>query len=205
MPAGVDTPCLPKPSMFLGNNSSPAIIRVPLFNQDKPALWFTQLESQFRNHSVTSEVDKLHHTIPLIDTRIAADAEDIILNPPVDKPYQRLKTKLIACYSKLREAEIVQLPEGHYIAAKSLTTTHNSNSTAVEQQLAHITKCLQKRLDTHETTGRKCFRAQCINRSRSVSPAMSTSKTCWYQKKFGELAQKCTSNCQQAGNGAERR
>ncbi|XP_049309837.1 uncharacterized protein LOC125777859 [Bactrocera dorsalis] len=275
MPADDDTPRLPKPSMFLGNNSSPATIRVPSFNQDRPALWFAQLESQFRNHNVTSEVDKFHHTIPLIDTRIAADAEDIILNPPVDKPYQRLKTTLIACYSKSREAKILQLldgeclgdrtpsqhlrhlrslvpdideevlrarwlshlpdqmraclvaqrtaelqplseaadrlhdvlqpSQGHNIAATSLTTTHDSNFTGVEQQLAHITRSLQKLLNTHQTTGRKRFRSQRINRSRSVSPAMSTSNTCWYHKKFGNLAQKCTPDCQQAGNAAERR
>ena len=79
MPADDDTPRLPKASIFLGNNSSPATIRAPSFNQDSSAIWFAQLESQFSNHNVTNEVDKSHHKIPLIDTRIAADDEDIIL------------------------------------------------------------------------------------------------------------------------------
>ncbi|XP_054081284.1 uncharacterized protein LOC128919844 [Zeugodacus cucurbitae] len=118
MPSDDDTPRLPKASIFMGNKPA-ATIRVPNFNQDRPGLWFAQLESQFRNHNVTHEVDKFHHTIPLIDTRIAADAEDIILNPPADKPYQRLKAALIACYSKSREAKLLQLLDGEYLGDKT--------------------------------------------------------------------------------------
>ncbi|XP_054088859.1 uncharacterized protein LOC128922445 [Zeugodacus cucurbitae] len=119
MPSDDDTPRLPKASIFMGNNPNTATIRVPNFNQDRPGLWFAQLESQFRNHNVTHEVDKFHHTIPLIDTRIAADAEDIILNPPADNPYQRLKAALIACYSKSREAKLLQLLDGEYLGDKT--------------------------------------------------------------------------------------
>lgn len=275
MPADDETPRLPKPSMFLGNNASPATIRVPSFNQDRPGLWFAQLESQFRNYNVTNEVDKFHHTIPLIDTRIAADAEDIILNPPADKPYHKLKTALIACYSKSREAKLLQLLDGEslgdrtpsqhlrhlrslvpdineevlrarwlshlpdqmraclvaqrtaelqelgeaadrlhdvlrpspgtHVAATSFANTQGAVPSDVEQKLVHITKCLEKLLDSRRTTERKRFRSHTANRSRSVSPVSSAGNTCWYHKKFGKLAQKCTPGCKLAGNESERR
>ncbi|XP_017466270.1 PREDICTED: uncharacterized protein LOC108359101 [Rhagoletis zephyria] len=270
MPADDETPHLPKASILLGNNASPATIRVPSFNQDRPGLWFAQLESQFRNHNVTNEVDKIHHAIPLIDTRIAADAEDIILNPPAENPYHKLKTALIACYSKSREAKLLQLLDGEclgdrtpfqhlrhlrslvpgidgevlrarwlshlpdqiracsvaqctaglqelgeaaarlhdvlrpstgtHVAATSFANSPGAVPSEVEQQLAHITKCLQKLLDSRQTTGIKHFRPRNANRSGSVSPVSPAGNTCWYHKKFGNLNQQCTPGCKLAEN-----
>ncbi|XP_054729252.1 uncharacterized protein LOC129238233 [Anastrepha obliqua] len=274
MPADDVTPLLPKPSIFLDDNVVPATIRVPSFNQDRPGLWFAQLESQFRNHNIKNEVDKFHHTIPLIDTRIAADAEDIILNPPAHNPYQKLKTALVGCYSKSREVKLLQLLDGEclgdktpsqhlrhlrslvpdineevlrarwlshlpdqmraclvaqrsadlqelgeaadrlhdvlrpspasHVAATSFPNTQSAVSSDVEQQLAHITKCLQKFLDSRQVNGRRRFPSH-KNRSRSVSPAIAAGNICWYHKKFGNLAEKCAPYCKLAGNEPERR
>ncbi|XP_054734697.1 uncharacterized protein LOC129242159 [Anastrepha obliqua] len=117
MPADDVTPLLPKPSIVL--DVVPATIRVPSFSQDRPGLWFAQLESQFWNHNIENEVDKFHHTIPLIDIRIAADAEDIIFNPPAQSPYQKLKTALVGCYSKSREVKLLQLLDGECLGDKT--------------------------------------------------------------------------------------
>lgn len=82
MSADDDTTRLQNASVFLGNNSSLATLYVLSFDEYGLRIWFAQLEAQFRNHKVTNEVDKFHHTIPLTDARKAANTEEIILNPP---------------------------------------------------------------------------------------------------------------------------
>ncbi|XP_063990786.1 uncharacterized protein LOC135169590 [Diachasmimorpha longicaudata] len=94
-------------------------VRAPPFSAEKPALWFAQLEAQFRNRGIVTEQDKYNRTIPLIDTRSAAEAEDIIINPPADIPYQTLKRTLITRFSKSREANLLQLLDRESIGDRS--------------------------------------------------------------------------------------
>lgn len=84
-------------------------IRAPPFCTDKPALWFAQLEAQFHNKGVVTEQDKFNHTISLIDTRVAAEVEDIIIHPPAVTPYQRLKNGLVERHTKSKQALLLQL------------------------------------------------------------------------------------------------
>lgn len=94
-------------------------IKAPPFSQEKPALWFAQLEAQFRSYGITTEVDKYYKVIPLIDTRSAAEVESIIINMPTDNPYQKLKNELIACFSKSRESNLLQLLDKENIGDRS--------------------------------------------------------------------------------------
>ncbi|XP_015122076.1 uncharacterized protein LOC107044642 [Diachasma alloeum] len=96
------------------------------------SLWFGLLEAQFRNKGVLREVDKFYRTISLLDTKSAAEVEDLILRPPADVPYQTLRNKLISCFSKFREAAYLQLldreslgdrkPSQHFRHLKSLVS-----------------------------------------------------------------------------------
>lgn len=79
---------------------APRELRAPPFSQEKPSLWFAQL---------LTEVDKYNRVIPLIDTRSAAEVESLIINMPATTPYQQLKTTLISCFSRSREATLLQL------------------------------------------------------------------------------------------------
>ncbi|XP_036322026.1 uncharacterized protein K02A2.6-like [Rhagoletis pomonella] len=84
-------------------------VKAPPFSSEKPSLWFAQLEAQFVNHGIETEKEKFYQTIPLIDTRSAAEVEDIIINPPANDPYQQLKSTLISRFSKSKEAKLLQL------------------------------------------------------------------------------------------------
>ncbi|XP_049308701.1 uncharacterized protein LOC125775294 [Bactrocera dorsalis] len=94
-------------------------IKAPPFYSEKPALWFAQLESQFRMRSILTEVDKFHVVVPLIDTRSASTVEDIILAPPITNPYRELKEALIARFSKSKEANLIQLLDGECLGDKT--------------------------------------------------------------------------------------
>lgn len=87
-------------------------VKAPPFSQERPALWFAQLESQFRIRKIVTEVDKFHVAVPLIGTRSAAEVEDIITFPPTDSPYQKLKSTLISRFSKSKAAKLLQLLDG---------------------------------------------------------------------------------------------
>lgn len=90
-------------------SSGPITLRAPAFCTDKPALWFAQLEAQFRTKGIVTESDKFCHAVPLIDTRVAAEVEDIITSPPAAMPYQALKKGLIDRFTKSKQANLLQL------------------------------------------------------------------------------------------------
>lgn len=94
-------------------------MRVPPFSAERPALWFAQLDAQFRIHKVTTEIDKFYHTVSLIDTRYAVEVEALISAPPVTTPYQELKEELIRCFSKSKEAKLQQLLDGEQIGDRT--------------------------------------------------------------------------------------
>lgn len=96
-----------------------ANIKAPAFSSEKPALWFAQLESQFRNRNITMDTEKYHAVLPLIDTRSASMVEDIILSPPIVNPYKTLKEALIARFSKSKEANLLQLLDNESLGDKS--------------------------------------------------------------------------------------
>ncbi|XP_015121460.1 uncharacterized protein LOC107044181 [Diachasma alloeum] len=87
-------------------------VKTTRFCEEKPALWFAHLESQFRNKGIVTEIDKFHFAVPLIDTRSAARMEDLIINPPMDTPYRKLKNKLIERFTQSKQANLLQLLDG---------------------------------------------------------------------------------------------
>ncbi|XP_046398115.1 uncharacterized protein LOC124164927 [Ischnura elegans] len=86
-------------------------MRVPPFWPERPALWFSQLEVQFSLAGITNELTKFSHVVAQLDNRHAVEVEDIIVNPPSDSPYKRIKDELISRLSTSQETRIRQLLE----------------------------------------------------------------------------------------------
>ncbi|XP_057339453.1 uncharacterized protein LOC130676958 [Microplitis mediator] len=84
-------------------------IKAPQFSTENPKLWFAQVEAQFATFQVATERAKFDLVIPLLETRIAAEVQDTIVNPPANTPYSNLKADLIKCVTKSEEARITQL------------------------------------------------------------------------------------------------
>lgn len=86
-------------------------VKVPPFWPDRPALWFASLEAQFHINNITQEKTKFYYAISQLDNRSAAEAEEIIIRPPAENPYTKLKEALISRFSESREEKIRRLLE----------------------------------------------------------------------------------------------
>lgn len=97
------------------NNSAPInelahiSTKIPPFWTKNPALWFAQMDSQFINKGVTSEKTKYHTIVSTIESEIAAQVSDIILNPPADTPYTTLKERLLERFADSEEKRLKKL------------------------------------------------------------------------------------------------
>ncbi|XP_063635129.1 uncharacterized protein LOC134805855 [Cydia splendana] len=84
-------------------------IKVPAFWADNPAVWFAQLEAQFDLARITSDSTKFYHAMAQLEREIAAEVEDIIINPPKENKYLTLKTELIRRLSVSQQQKEKQL------------------------------------------------------------------------------------------------
>ncbi|XP_050340598.1 uncharacterized protein LOC126767018, partial [Bactrocera neohumeralis] len=84
-------------------------IRCPLFNSERPALWFAQLEGQFHLAGIFDEIMQYHYTSSHLDAKAAAGMEDLLLNVPTKTPYTRLKGTLIERLTLSRKPGLQQL------------------------------------------------------------------------------------------------
>lgn len=84
-------------------------VKLPPFWAEKPSLWFAQADSQFTISGITNEDTKFHYIVSQLDTRFAAEVEDLIINPPAEDKYKTLKAKLIERLSATEEQRVRQL------------------------------------------------------------------------------------------------
>lgn len=83
--------------------------KLPPFVAHKPTIWFAQVEHQFAAAYIRSDDTKFHYLAGLLDAKLAAEVEDIIVNPPPTNKYQTLKEELIKRLSLSQEQRLRQL------------------------------------------------------------------------------------------------
>jgi len=84
-------------------------VRLPPFWPDRPAIWFAQAEAQFDLADITRQRTKFNYVVSQLNQQQAAEVEDIIISPPQDEPYDRLKAELVRRLSTSREQRVRQL------------------------------------------------------------------------------------------------
>lgn len=84
-------------------------VRAPPFWKENPALWFTQLESQFHTNAITVSETKYHIAVAALDTAVISQVSDIILNPPAQNKYETLKQRLQDRYADSEERRFKKL------------------------------------------------------------------------------------------------
>lgn len=87
-------------------------VKPPPFWKTNPSLWFLRLEAQFSLAKITCETTKFNHVVAAIDADILTTVSDIVCNPPVDQPYEKLKKQLIESHSESEESRIRTLLRG---------------------------------------------------------------------------------------------
>lgn len=83
--------------------------KLPPIWQQKPAMWFAHIETQFRVAGITADQTKFDHVIGQFDYKITAEIEDIILNPPEKDKYDHLKKEVIRRLSQSEEERVRRL------------------------------------------------------------------------------------------------
>ena len=84
-------------------------VKVPPFWKTNPKLWFRQLDSQFFNAGITSDVTKYHTLVGAIESDVLACVSDIILQPPAENLYATLRQRLEDHYSDSEEKQLRKL------------------------------------------------------------------------------------------------
>ncbi|GBO18786.1 hypothetical protein AVEN_59291-1 [Araneus ventricosus] len=78
-------------------------VKVPPFWRENPAIWFSQLESQFITSGIVQDSTKYHTVVASVETEILSQVSDIITSPPNDDMYKTLKERLINIFSDSEE------------------------------------------------------------------------------------------------------
>lgn len=83
--------------------------KLPAFWSDKPAVWFSQAEAQFSISGITADSTKYGYVVTQLDTRVAAELEDILCGPEENRTYAKLKENLISRLSLSEERRVKKL------------------------------------------------------------------------------------------------
>ena len=70
-------------------------LKIPPFWPADPAVWLAQVEAQFSNRGVAQQWTNFDYVIAAFAPDMATEVRDLILHPPVEQPYDRLKETLI--------------------------------------------------------------------------------------------------------------
>ncbi|XP_068617431.1 uncharacterized protein [Battus philenor] len=84
-------------------------VKIPPFWPEEPTLWFAQVEGQFQVSGITSDATKFYHVISQLEQQYAAEVKDIIIAPPQENKFLKLKTELIKRLSASQEKKLKQL------------------------------------------------------------------------------------------------
>lgn len=84
-------------------------VKPPPFWRTDPALWFLQLDAQFKLGQITADDTQFYTTVSALDTEVLHSVRDLVLNPPEKDKYLALKTKLIAVYADSETSKLKQL------------------------------------------------------------------------------------------------
>ncbi|XP_052750098.1 uncharacterized protein LOC128200512 [Galleria mellonella] len=84
-------------------------IKVPPFWPEEPEIWFAQVEGQFAISKITSDLTKFNYVIGQLDHQFSKEVKDIIISPPAEGKYEKLKLELVKRLSASKEKKVKQL------------------------------------------------------------------------------------------------
>ena len=101
-----DAESIPQPTPPL---TSAVSIKLPPYWSNDPALWFSQVEAQFTTCGITSKTTKYAHVVGSLQPEVAQEVRDLLINPPAENPYTRLKSELVKRTSAMEQQRLHQL------------------------------------------------------------------------------------------------
>lgn len=70
-------------------------LHLPTFFSNDPELWFALADRAFDAANITTEPTKFAHSIAHLGMQNGAEIRDLVMNPPTENPYSKLKEELI--------------------------------------------------------------------------------------------------------------
>lgn len=70
-------------------------VRVPPFWPQEQEIWFSQVEGQFAISGITSDATRFNYVTGHLDQQYSKEVKDVIIDPPVENKYERLKFELM--------------------------------------------------------------------------------------------------------------
>jgi hypothetical protein len=78
-------------------------MRLPPSWAEEPAVWFALTEAEFSLVGIRDEQTKFFYFLSQLDHRYATEVQDIVISPPQQNSYTKLKTKLLKRLSPSKE------------------------------------------------------------------------------------------------------
>lgn len=91
--------------------------KIPPFWIQDPELWFHHVETVFKRYNITRSLTKFQIIISKIQIDILVPARDII-KCPGDRPYEKIKSRLVTTYLESETKRIQKLLEGKHLSNK---------------------------------------------------------------------------------------